>query len=40
MRMGKRQMEAADKVNKPKEDSPIEIVFSRDKPVVFPDIKK
>ena len=40
MRMGKRQKEAADKVNKPKEDSPIEIVFSREQPVVFPDIKK
>ena len=34
--MGKRQKEAADKVNKPKEESPIEIVFSREQPVAFP----
>ena len=38
--MGKRQKEAADKVNKPKEESPIEIVFSREQPAVFPDTKK
>lgn len=41
MKMGKRQVEAANKVDKPKEESLIEIVsFAREKPAVFKETKK
>ena len=41
MKMGKRQVEAANKIDAPKEESLIEIVsFAREKPAVFKDTKK
>jgi len=36
MKMGQRQQEAVDKLRKPREESPIEIVFTREQPAVFP----